>query len=59
MICQWFSISFRDQIDYDEPRSLEEVIEKLKHCYEQLKRKNESQQGWKGKDKDKGKGKWQ
>jgi len=27
-------LSFRDQIEYDEPRSLEEVIGKLKHCYE-------------------------
>ena len=36
---------FRDQIEYDEPRSLKEVIGKLKHCYEQSKCKNESQNG--------------
>jgi len=26
-----FPLAFRDQIEYDEPRSLEEVIGKLKH----------------------------
>ena len=50
-------LAFRDQIEYDEPWSLEEVIGKLKHCYEQSKHKTESQQGWKGKDK--AKSKWQ
>ena len=30
-----FPLAFRDQIEYDEPRPLEEVIGKLKHCYEQ------------------------
>eukprot|EP00253_Pinus_taeda_P019959 PITA_19959 len=52
-----FPLTFRDRIEYAKPRSLEEVIGKLKHCYEKSKRKNESQQGWKGKAK--GKGKWQ
>lgn len=28
------SLSFRDRIEYDEPRSLDEVIGKLKHFYE-------------------------
>ena len=51
-----FPLAFRDWFEYDEPRSLEEVIGKLKHCYEHSKHKNESQQGWKGKDK--GRGKW-
>ena len=55
MICECFPLAFRDRFEYDEPRSLEEVIGKLKHCYEQSKRKNESQQGWKGKNKGKGK----
>jgi len=27
-------VEFKDQIEYDEPWSLEEVIKKLKHCYE-------------------------
>ena len=43
---QWFvsgfPLAFRDRIEYDEPRSLEEVIGKLKHFYEQSKHKNES-----------------
>ena len=56
---QWFfndfPLAFRDQIEYDEPWSLDEVIGRLKHCYEQSKCKNESQHGWKGKDKSRGK----
>ena len=50
-----FPLEFRDQIEYDEPRSLEEVIRKLKHFYEQSKCKTKSQQGWKGKVKAKSK----
>ena len=49
-----FPLAFRDRIEYDEPQLLEEVIGKLKHCYENLKHRNESQQGSKGKHK----GKW-
>ena len=30
-----FPLAFRDHIEYDEPRSLEQVIGKLKHFYEQ------------------------
>ena len=29
-----FPLSFKDQIEFDEPQSLEEAIKKLKHCYE-------------------------
>ena len=50
-----FPLAFRDQIEYDEPQSLEEVIGKLKHYCQQSKHKNEYQQGWKGKEKCKGK----
>lgn len=50
-----FLLVFRDRIEYDEPSSLEEFIGKLKHWYEQSKRKRESQHGWKGKDKGRGK----
>ena len=50
-----FPLAFRYQIEYDEPQSLEEVIGKLKHFYEQTNCKNESQQIWNMKDKDKGK----
>ena len=34
-------LTFKDHIEYDEPRSLEEAIGKLKHCYEKLKHKAE------------------
>jgi len=30
-------IAFKDRIEFDKPRSLEEAIQKLKHCYEQSK----------------------
>ena len=33
-------IAFRDRIKFDKPRSLEEAIQKLKHCYEQSKRRS-------------------
>ena len=36
------SIKFKDMIEFDEPRSLEEAIWKLKHCYEQSKRRSET-----------------
>ena len=36
-----FPLAFKDHNEYDEPRSLEEVIKKLKHCYEQSKCKPE------------------
>lgn len=38
-------------IEFDEPISLEEAIKKLKHCYEQLKRRCETRQDWKGNEK--------
>jgi len=49
------TLAFKDQIEYDEPRLLEEVIGNLKHGYEQSKHKAKSKQGWKGNDKSKGK----
>ena len=48
-------LEFKDQIEYDEPWTLQEVIGKLKHCYEYSKRKSKPKQGWKGNDKTKGK----
>jgi len=38
------SISLKDMIEFDEPRSLAEAIQKLKHCYEQSKRKYKTKQ---------------
>jgi len=50
-----FPITFKERIDFDKPRSLEEAIQKLKHCYEQSKRKSETKQDWRGNAKNKGK----
>jgi len=36
------ALTFRDRIQYDEPRSLEEFIGKFNPCYEHSKCKNES-----------------
>ena len=52
-----FPLEFKDWIEYDDPYSLQELIEKLKHFYENSKHKKESQEGWKWKDN--GKAKWQ
>jgi len=35
-------VPFKDKVEFDEPRSLEEAIKMLKHCYEQSKRETES-----------------
>lgn len=48
-------IEFKDRIEFDEPRSLEEAIRKLKHCYKKSKRRYETKPDWKGNNKNKGK----
>lgn len=50
-----FPLAFKDQIEYDEPQSFEEVIGKLKHCYQNSKHKSRPKQDWKGNEKAKGK----
>ena len=40
-------VAFKDMIEFDEPRSLEEAIWKLKHCYEQPMSGYETNQDWK------------
>eukprot|EP00253_Pinus_taeda_P023496 PITA_23496 len=40
-------MEFKDRIEFDEPKSLDEAIRKLKHCYEQSKRKSETKPNWK------------
>ena len=35
-------VSFKDNIDFNEPISLEEAIRKLNHCYEKSKHKTQS-----------------
>lgn len=42
-------------IEFNDPRSLEESIKKLKHCYEKLKHKAKPKHELKGNDKVKGK----
>ena len=49
------SITFKDRIEFDEPISLEEVIWKLNHCYEQSKCIYETKLNWKGNGRNKGK----
>ena len=49
-----FPTTYRDQIEFDEPRSLEECIRKLKHCCEQSKHKIEPKCDLKGNEKAKG-----
>lgn len=36
-----FPLAFRDRIEYDEVRSVDEIIRKMEHFYEQSKRNNE------------------
>lgn len=42
MFISGLPLVFKDQFEYDEPRSLEEVIGKSKHCYEKSKCKVDS-----------------
>ena len=46
-----FPTTYREHIECDEPRSLEEAIQKLKHCYEQSKRKAETNRDLKRNEK--------
>lgn len=48
-------IEFKERIEFDEPRSLEEAIRKLNHYYEKSNRKCETKKQWKGNAKNKGK----
>ena len=48
-------MAFKDRMAFDEPRSLEEAIKKLKHCYEQSNHRSKTKPDWKGNAKNKGK----
>ena len=48
-------MEFKDIINFDEPRSLEEAIRELKHSYQQSKCKSKAKRDWKGNAKIKGK----
>ena len=44
--------SYIDIIEFDEPRTLEEAIRKVKYCYDQNKRKPDIHKEWKDKKKE-------
>lgn len=46
-------VVFKYKIEFDEPRSLEEAIIKMKHCYEQSKHESKTKQDLKGNAKSK------
>ena len=41
--------SYKDRIEFYEPRTLEEAIRKAKYCYKKSKRKPDYQKAWKNK----------
>ena len=47
------SQTYKDRIDFDEPRTLEEAIRKAKYCYDQNKRKPGLHKTWKDKSNEK------
>ena len=40
-------LNFKDKIEYDNPKTLEEVMRKDKFCYEQIRNKREGVPNWK------------
>lgn len=48
-------VAFKDKIEFDDPRLLEEDIRKMKHCYEKFKCTFKTKQVQKSNDKNKGK----
>ena len=42
-------LSFKDSIEYDNPKTLEEAMKKANLCYEQSKNKKEGMSNWKSK----------
>ena len=45
--------AYKDRIEFDEPRTLEEAIRKAKYCYDQNKRKPDIHKTWKEKKNEK------
>ena len=45
--------AYKDRIEFYEPRTLEEEIRKVKHCYEQSKGKPDYHKAWKDKKNEK------
>ena len=44
-----FPIMFKERIEYDNPKMLEETMRKENFCYDQNKNKNENAPAWKNK----------
>lgn len=55
MFISGFPLTFKDQNEYNEPQSLEEVSRMLNHCYEQPNHNYEPKRDWKGNGNSKGK----
>ena len=47
------SQSYKDRIEFDEPRTLKEAIRKAKYCYDQNKSKHDLHKAWKDKRNEK------
>ena len=45
--------SYKDRIEFDEPRTLEQALRKAKYCYDQNKSKPKFHREWKDKKKEK------
>jgi hypothetical protein len=41
--------SYKDRIEFDNPKTLEETMRKAKLCFEQYKNRNENSKNWNGK----------
>ena len=44
-------LSFQDRIEFDEPKTLEDNVQKARYCYEQFKNKEKPHKDWKKKSK--------
>ena len=47
MVC--FPLMFKEQIEYENPKTLEEAMRKENFCYDQNKNKRENMSAWKNK----------
>ena len=49
MFSEWTTTAYKDRIEFDEPRILEEAIKKAKYCYDQNKGEPDYHKTWKDK----------
>ena len=54
---QWFlnylHTSYKERIEFDHPKSMDEAIRKARLCYQQFKNRKEGGNSWKNKDRSK------